>query len=252
MALKATLWTMKCVSVEGGKGSWKICMKDVVELGDETYVRIAPYNAGLVALIDPKSELKTLQGICGLVKLTRLRNEAQVKHLQEEMEAEKPSCDLFVAAAPDAEPRTQKMPKQKRASMKARRVAPEALDIEVEFAEGEVGIIRMLRPVQTKDGLFIKYDEENVARTIRFLRQEGLEEAQSSYKRNVALPKGIWRRGDKLAVTYQEHGAKRSKTFKDLNEALAFQSTLGQEEAESQEEVECHAEPGCQVEAVEG
>ena len=84
------------------------------------------------------------------------------------------------------------------------------------------------------------------------MRQEGLEEAQSSYKRNVALPKGIWRRGDKLAVTYQEHGAKRSKTFKDLNEALAFQSTLGQEEAESQEEVECHAEPGCQVEAVEG
>ena len=86
--LKAKLWPMKCVSIEGVKGSWKIGMNDVVELGDETYVRIAPYNGGLVALVDLEGKRKTLQGTRGLVKLARLRNEAQVKDLHQEIEAE--------------------------------------------------------------------------------------------------------------------------------------------------------------------
>ena len=78
--LKATLWSIKCVNIEGVKAPWKITgVNDVVELGDETYVRIAPYNAGLVGLVDLEGERKTLQGTRGLVTLARLRNEAQVK-----------------------------------------------------------------------------------------------------------------------------------------------------------------------------
>ena len=244
--LKATLWSMKCVNIEGVKGSWKIGMNDAVELGDETYVRITPYNGGLVALVDLEGKRKTLQGTRGLVKLARLRNEAQVKDLQQEIEAEQPNCDLFAAAAPVAESRTPKVPKQKRERMKARRLAPEAVDVEVDFGEVEQGCIRMIRPVHTKDGLFIKYDEHNVAQTIRFLRQEGVEDAeQERYKRNQALPKGVWQRGDKLAVPYVEHGAKRTKTVTDLQSALAFQAELadhaGEADAEA-ESVEAEAE----------
>ena len=54
--LKATHWTMKCVNIEGIKDPWKIAVSDAVELGDEIYVRLAPQNAGLVAMVDPESE----------------------------------------------------------------------------------------------------------------------------------------------------------------------------------------------------
>ena len=122
--------------------------------------------------------------------------------------------------------------------MKARRLAPEAIDVEVDFGEGEQGCIRMLRPVHPKDGLFIKYDEHNVAQTIRFLRQEGVEEAErGGYKRNPALPTGVWQRGEKLAVPYVQHGAKRSKTVTDLQSALAFQAELADQAGDADAEV---------------
>ena len=46
------------MNIEGIKNPWKIGVNDVVELGDEIYVRLAPQNAGLVALVDPESERK--------------------------------------------------------------------------------------------------------------------------------------------------------------------------------------------------
>ena len=219
--MNVTLWSQKCVGVEGSKACWKICMNDVVELGEETYVRLNPNNRGLISLVDGESERKTLQGSLGLASLVRLRNESQVSELQRELEAEKPSCDLFAAPTPDAEPRAKR--RSTLVAMKARRLAPEALDVEVELEGGEKASIRMLRPVHTKDNLFIKYDATNVANAIRLLRHEGFEEGVGGYKR-AALPPGIWQRGDKLAVPHGAKGAKRIKLFKDLQQALAFQA----------------------------
>ena len=100
--------------------------------------------------------------------------------------------------------------------------------------------------LQHEDGLFIKFDEHNVAQAIRFLRQGRVEDAeQEGYKRNPALPKGVWQRGEKLAVPYVEHGAKRTKTVTSLQSALAFQAELadhaGEADAEA-ESVEAEAE----------
>lgn len=216
--LQAKLSEIKCVSLEGLKQTAKITKADdLVYIGKDLFIRLATNNSSLVALICEDNDLAPapvpkncgLSQTLGYHELIKLRNQTQAAELAGD------GCNLFG----DEAPASKKKPRVSQKAMKEMREKPEVLTVELP----EYGEIKCLRPIHSKDALFVEYDAQNLTRVFNFLRQAGFDDELSSYgPRDPSLPKGVWKRGNCYLVLFKKAGVQATKTCDSLETVHAF------------------------------
>ena len=104
---------------------------------------------------------------------------------------------------------------------------------------------KVLRPMYVAENLWVEYSAESLGVVLLFLREQGFADESRRLLRDVDVPKGIHKRAsqegkpDKWVVPHKAGDQTRYRTFRDLDEAKAFQAehvSAACEEGESQHE----------------
>ena len=100
----------------------------------------------------------------------------------------------------------------------------EALDAEINVAEGEKASIRKFRPC-AYEGRRCRQVRVAEGGVFRLVSQNGCNDRLRGYKRNLALLEGRWQRSHKLVVLYRDQGFEELHDFfSQLPHALMLQT----------------------------
>lgn len=195
--------------------------QDIQEVGGEEFTCIHPNNQSLVNLIFQNNpniprELKMAFGVrslkCsdGLQRLISIRNRWAEER---SAPAEPVRCTLFDPEPSDAVQARKKM-RTDRASMRAKRQAPEDIQIQVEAWACDV-----LRPVHPKDRLWVSCEPETVAHVLQYIRGHAFSEHLLNHHNKAR--EGIRKRGHKFKIKLDciDGGAKWQQ-FDSLEDAV--------------------------------
>ena len=191
------------------------------------FVRLNPRSTSLVALIVenndhppiPRPLLKnfSLTTADGLAVLKRLRNTAHAESLVDERPA---ACTRF--ASPDGQEK-KKQRRMSRQELLQKRKEHVPIVISLDGVD-----VRILRPVQQEDLVYVEYDEDSISAEITCVRERGFNDESRYMKRDATLPKGVHVRG-KLGyvMAYKDAGGRLKRMLqKTLAEAIEAQEAL--------------------------
>ena len=246
--MAAVLCDLKCVKLPGLKSHAKFMNSvDVVEIeGEATYVRFGCQNSSLIALVceanhlAPSPDMRrkskfSLSRSIGLAKLIELRNEAQAQALQEPI-----GCSLFDPSPSKKKPRISRT----RSQINDMRKMHRSIDVDVPSHTSTSGFktVKMLRPISSRDNVFVEYDPDSLACVLQFIRGAGFTDIPE----RIALPAGIrLRRGKYVVVYFKKGGDKGYRLCDGLDDAKAFK-------AEQEERRAVEADEGCADESEAG
>ena len=220
---------IKCIKLAGIQSVWKVNPEDVVKDGDDNeFIRISPTNWTLVKLIcdtNPAAPFPTPKNF-SLTKSVGLQEMISIRNACQASELEQPTCSLF-ADEPSKKAKKRKTQLSRAEMLEKRAVAPEAIQITVDEK-----VLTVLRPVHPTDNIFILYDRDNVLAALIYIRDAGFDE-HLSYKHDPVLPKGMWRKADKIIVKFTKpDGAVGYKTCDDVEGATMFLAGVPEDAAE--------------------
>ena len=227
--MRATLASLKTVSVHGLKSIWKIPESDVVCADGFEFVKLRPHCFQLVSLVTEKNDEvttspRTLTGSIGLNAIIRIRNEAQVQELGGDSENK---CTLFDGIQDEAQKPTKK---QKMSAIEEGMVREQVSAMTIEFeVNGDMKQIRVLRPIRARDVLTIEFEQETVEHVLEYIRSAGFNDPKKHARKTVPdFPtgmKGVYARGDKwVAICHFPCGKKQYKTAATLEDAANLQA----------------------------
>ena len=173
----ATLTDTKKVKLPGIKCAWRIAQTDDVRKVDQcVFVRLSAKNHSLLNIVREQNALapsplpedfRLHKCSLGLMKLIELRNIAQATCLLDDEQ----NCNLWDTDE-DKEEKPKKFPKLSRGAIEAKRKDISAMDIDVPDTD-PVQTVRVLRPVQPRDNLFVEYTAESLGNALFFIRNAG-------------------------------------------------------------------------------
>ena len=217
--MEATLSQTLNVQIENLKAIIKFNAEDCMEVGGNTYVQLRPSISGLCHMLVEDNGLKCVDDIkighryscahsIGLLEIIKLRNKAQIKHLQE---SDGDTCTLF-ASKEDNKPRVS------HEEMKQLREEPDSLKVTI-GSEGEMHEVDVLRPVHGRDRLWVLYQPANIGTIITFLRAMPFGERQEKLELPDGVKNVIKRKNGYIAKKRASDGKVKHTFTKDLEQA---------------------------------
>jgi hypothetical protein len=234
--MQAKLEDIKTVSLPGLKHTWKLkAATDVVSCEGDEYVRVAPANTSLMAIVlennsaapDGHNTWRSISRSVGLSNLTKLRCQAVAEMATDTSSSQgSQQCSLFsdeVAAAP----KPSKKQKLGRKSLEGQERS--SLEVSI-MVGGESHSLKLLKPTRASDCIFALYEPSSMGLLVHYLREQGFsEEVKPKADRDPTLPKGIRARrnsnGNKFIVVYdKDDGTKGYRQCGDIESAFSFQA----------------------------
>ena len=196
------------VSIEGAKKPWIIKQKDVTTVDGQGFVKLCTKNSSLSSLLGNRGGYLCLGRSNGYHELVQLRNDQAF--------AAEDACSLF-----DATP-TKKKPKTKKGETKR---AADRAPIEVVLRMNNFDyIVKLLRPSTPSDALFAAFEENSIARIIKWIQDRGFKDVNPKRaQRSSELPKGVYAHPKGFLVGYTDSDGNKKRKFKpELCQALSF------------------------------
>ena len=214
---------IKVLSMSGYTSQWKIMPEDITMVGDMQFVKLKATNHGLQSLLYEGNELaqttpklKMLTSSIGMAHMMKLRDAAVKENAQKQLQST--SC-LF------DEPVQPKHIKMSRIEMQQKRTSEPRSSLEINIdVDGVSYPIIVIEPIASRDAMHVLCTKETLAIVIKFLRDEGFNDAEQKAKTSGMLP-GIYSRGSKfIAVKTGKDGRKRHKIVDDAESGVAWQA----------------------------
>ena len=190
------------------------------------FVRLNPRNRSLISMVcednpnAPKPTPTSATCIKALAGMMHMRNKAQ-------SELMKPAdgCSLFSDVTPKKPTRR---PRVARSEKKEKRANAASMTIEVEHKE-VTHSIEVLRPIEPRDGLWVKYDEDTMGVVVDLLRCSEWQDPEPWGEATGV--KGIWKKDKGFIVDLRKvsNSGPKYKTAKTLDEAVAVLSEASQQ-----------------------
>ena len=220
---------VKTISLADFATVWRVSSKEVLKVGDDEYIRLGAHNHSLISLIFEENE--DLEGVerdknfslarfNGLNMLVNFRNDAQAKELRD---AHRPHLFSFV----EDEKMADKARKKAKAAEKKGMVEPlKPIVLQIPWPVGEDSPLTVLKPVNARDAVYIKFSDHDLAVALQLLRNNGLCDHLLNPRQNPDGVKGIWKRSsggkeDGYTVrVYMPDGSKKYKHAASLDDAI--------------------------------
>ena len=222
---KATLSKVLFIQLDGLKSIVKINSKDVMEVRGTKLVRLAPHINWIVLVCednplapDPVPKKMSIRKVIGYNALKKLRNDCHIAEF--EKEEKNIHCNLF-----DKNPVRHKKEKNTRAWINAQRDANADHSLVAVQLE-QYGDVKMLRPVQATDGLWVEYTSTTIASVMNYLRASGFSQDED-VQRDPSVPQGFWKRKDCFVVMrYDDDGSAKYKRCNTIEDGKAWLAEL--------------------------
>jgi hypothetical protein len=224
--MAANLSEIRCISLPGLKKVWRITKGiDSVVCDDEVFVRVCRGNKTLEQLVLEKNpniskdeSTNNLACSVGIDTLERLRNTTQARMLDDEQPSS--ASLLFGGDSSQSQP---KKKRRSRADIERARHERDSLYVTITVA-GEEHDVRMLKPVNPRDNMFVAYEPGTLWCVIKFLREQGFSADAKKYReRMTGMPKGVYTRGDKFVIRYKKDDGTTGHKFVDnMDDAVTF------------------------------
>ena len=215
---------IKVLSVSGCKSQWKIMPEDITMVDDMQLVKLKATSGGLQSLLFEGNELaqstpkiKMVTSSVGMAHMMKLRDIAAKNKAQQQVPST--SC-LF------NDPVQPKTIKRSRIEVQQKRTSEPRSSLEINIdVDGVSYPIIVIEPIASRDAMHVLCTKETLAIVIKFLRDEGFNDAEQKAKTSDMLP-GIYSRGSKfIAVKTGRHGRKRHKIVDDAESGVAWQAS---------------------------
>ena len=242
--MEVTMTSVKTIMVKGLKSKWLVPSDDCVECDSQEYIRLGVRSYGLIAIVledNPSEDAPakdrsywSLASCKGYQQLKQLRNSAQAAEL------DPGTSTLFDPAPPENGEHKRKhnrgvlskTHRPSRMEVQAKRMDYMSIDIPVVVA-GLDTFIRVIRPTQAQDAVYVLYEQANIIATLQYMRDNGFIKSEPTKLQHTGAP-GIQRRKDKYVVMQKQegiHGGTQSwKMCDTLEDALVRQSVESFEE----------------------
>ena len=198
------------------------------------FVRLNPRNRSLIYLVcennpNAPSTIPTSATCCkALVDMMHIRNQTQSALLNSA-----DGCSLFSEETPEPNKSMLLLQKRRRQQShhekKGKRATADSMTIEVEHKE-DTHSIEVLRPIDIRDGLWVKYDADTMGLVVDFLRCSEWKDNQPDW--GLTGVKGVWKLKEKGFIvdlrTVSNFGPKYRKVA-TLDEAVGALSEASQE-----------------------
>ena len=224
--VKAVLSDTKNVSFPGVKATMSILPHEQKTCHGDVFVRLNPRNRSLIHLVcennpnAPNPTPKTVTWCKAVTDMMHIRNQTQSALLKAT-----DRCSLFPQEAPEKHKSKPRVPWHEK---KETRANAASMTIELEHKEATHSI-EVLRPIDIRDGLWVKYDADTMGLVVDFLRCSEWKDNQPDEPTGV---KGVWKLKEKGFMvhlrTVSNFGPKYKKVA-TLDEAVAALSEASQE-----------------------
>ena len=229
-AMPVTIEATYSVSLNGSI-AWKIGSDLIQKVGDDTFVKIKPYDQGLVRMLCgdllelPTRTRFTIAKCAGYQELMSLRNEA-AQALARQDGAQSSGVALLFGVGK----KKQKVRRLLNASrMKDLRDSPESCEVNVPgYDAAPALLISCVRAVHPGDELAVRLDQDTIEHVAMFIRSRGvsLDDLTSSRAYGSEGAKGVWRMGSAgivqrirtEKVPSDDEGELGIKRFKTMNQ----------------------------------
>jgi len=196
------------VSIEGAKKPWIIKQKDVKTVDGQLFVKLCSKNSSLSSMFGNRGGYLCLGRSNGYHELVQMRNNQAFAAVD--------ACRLF-----DVSP-TKKKPKTKKGETK-RAVDRAPIDVVLHMSNFDY-IVTLLRPSTPSDAIFVVFEENSIARIIKWIQDKGFKDANPKRtQRSSELPKGVYAHPKGFLVGYTDSDGNKRRKFKpELSQALSF------------------------------
>ena len=223
--VKAVLSETKNVAFPGVKATWMFKHDEQRTCDGDVFVRLNPRNRSLISLVcennpNAPNPAPTSATCCkAIADMMHIRNQTQSALLNPP-----DVCSLFSKEAPEQHKSKPRVPRHEK---KDKRATADSMTIEVEHKE-ETHSIEVLRPIDIRDGLWVKYDADTMGLVVDLLR---CSEWTDDQRRSTGM-RCVWQLKEKGYMVnlraYTSHGPKYRKV-ETLDEAVGAVSEASQE-----------------------
>ena len=227
--VKAVLSETKNVAFPGVKATWMFKHDEQRTCDGDVFVRLNPRNRSLISLVcennpNAPNPAPTSATCCkAIADMMHIRNQTQSALLNPR---QLDLCSLFSKEAPGQHKSKPRVPRHEK---KDKRATADSMTIEVEHKE-ETHSIEVLRPIDIRDGLWVKYDADTMGLVVDLLRCSEWTDDQPDRMRTGV--KGVWKLKEKGFIvhlrTVSNFGPKYKKVA-TLDEAVVALSEASQE-----------------------
>ena len=227
--VQAVLSETKNVAFPGVKATWMFKHDEQRTCGGDVFVRLNPRNRSMISLVcennpnAPNPAPHTATCCKAIADMMQIRNQTQSALLNPR---QLDLCSLFSKEASEqhkSKPRVH-VPRHEK---KDKRATADSMTIEVEHNE-ETHSIEVLRPIDIRDGLWVKYDADTMGLVVDLLR---CSEWTDDQRRSTGM-KGVWQLKEKGYMvnlrTVSNFGPKYRKVA-TLDEAVVALSEASQD-----------------------
>ena len=223
--VKALLSDTKNVSFPGLKATMSILPHEQRDCHGDVYVRLNPRNRSLINLVcennpNAPNPAPTSASCCNAIAdMMQIRNQTQSALLQPA-----DGCSLFFKEAPEKHTSKPRVPRHEK---KEKRANVASMTIEVEHKEATHSI-EVLRPIDIRDGLWVKYDADTMGLVVDFLRCSEWKDNQPDEPTGV---KGVYKLKEKGFIVHLRTVSNFGPKFKKvatLDDAVAALSEASQ------------------------
>ena len=186
--VKAVLSDTKNVSFPGVKATMSILPHEQKTCHGDVFVRLNPRNRSLIHLVcennpnAPNPTPKTVTWCKAVTDMMHIRNQTQSALLKAT-----DRCSLFPQEAPEKHKSKPRVPWHEK---KETRANAASMTIELEHKEATHSI-EVLRPIDIRDGLWVKYDADTLGLVVDFLRCSEWKDNQTP--RGSTGVRGVWK-----------------------------------------------------------
>ena len=225
--VQAVLSETKNVAFPGVKATWMFKHDEQRTCGGDVFVRLNPRNRYMISLVcennpnAPNPAPHTATCCKAIADMMQIRNQTQSALLNPR---QLDLCSLFSKEASEQHKSKPRVPRHEK---KDKRATADSMTIEVEHKE-DTHSIEVLRPIDIRDGLWVKYDADTMGLVVDLLR---CSEWTDDQRRSTGM-KGVWQLKEKGYMvnlrTVSNFGPKYRKVA-TLDEAVGALSEASQE-----------------------
>lgn len=227
--VQAVLSETKNVAFPGVKATWMFKHDEQRTCDGDVFVRLNPRNRSMISLVcennpNAPNPAPTTATCCkAIADMMQIRNQTQSALLNPR---QLDLCSLFSKEAPEQHKSKPRVPRHEK---KDKRATADSMTIEVEHKEATHSI-EVLRPIDIRDGLWVKYDADTMGLVVDLLRCSEWTDNQPDW--GLTGVKGVWKLKEKGFIvhlrTVSNFGPKYRKVA-TLDEAIGAVSEASQE-----------------------
>ena len=221
------------VCMEGTRVKWAIDVNDLTIVDNTRYVKLprkdvttSQFARMVMGATKVEGDVTSMCGSIGMTNIMRLRNDAQAEHMAGE-DIPEGIADLL-----EAQPRPLKKKRTSRADQNDGRNSPSVVELQIPaIGEHPTFCLKVLRPVCSRDDLWVPLDKDVLESLITYLKEAGFGEDGLNRKRDTAIPAGIHVRTEPVTlktfflVQKTDGDQKRQKKVSSIEEALNVQGS---------------------------